>query len=137
MDEEALQGGCHCGRIRYEARGRKYHPTLCHCTICRGTSGAPAVAWFTVALGDFTLLKGTPGIYRATNHARRSFCTACGTQLFFREDALQEIDISTASLDEPQKVPPLDHTWVRSRIGWMNDTGELPGHACSRGTDPQ
>ena len=43
-----LTGGCHCGAVRYEVRGPVFAPNLCHCDICRGTTGAPCVAWFSV-----------------------------------------------------------------------------------------
>ena len=34
-----LQGGCFCGRIRYEVAGHPFHEANCHCSICR-RSGA-------------------------------------------------------------------------------------------------
>ena len=55
-----LQGGCHCGQVRYEVTGRPYHLTVCHCTDCRRTSGAPMVAWFSVAPQEFRITNGTP-----------------------------------------------------------------------------
>ena len=32
-----LQGGCFCGRIRYEVTGTPFNETNCHCSICRRT----------------------------------------------------------------------------------------------------
>ena len=43
-----LKGGCFCGRIRYETAGTPFRETNCHCSICRRTSGAPFVTWFSV-----------------------------------------------------------------------------------------
>ena len=42
-----LAGGCYCGAVRYETRGEPIERALCHCSICRATTGAPAVvgAW--------------------------------------------------------------------------------------------
>ena len=35
-----LQGGCFCGRVRYEVTGIPFDETICHCSICRRTTGA-------------------------------------------------------------------------------------------------
>ncbi len=42
-----LRGGCFCGNIRYEAVGTPFNETNCHCSICRRTTGAPFVTWFS------------------------------------------------------------------------------------------
>ena len=34
-----LQGGCFCGRIRYEVTGTPFNETNCHCSICRRDDG--------------------------------------------------------------------------------------------------
>jgi hypothetical protein len=128
-----LTGGCYCGAIRYEASGPTVHQTNCHCTMCRRTTGAPCVAWFTVASQGFKLLSGQPAQFRSSNHATRTFCSTCGTQLTFVDDAAPgHIDITTCSLDEPDQVPPHDHIFTRSRLAWLKLADGLPQHAGSR-----
>jgi hypothetical protein len=34
-----LQGGCFCGRVRYEVTGIPFDETNCHRSICRRTTG--------------------------------------------------------------------------------------------------
>jgi len=63
-----LQGGCFCGRIRYEVAGRPFHETNCHCSICRRTTGAPFVAWFSVRPLEFRVAEV---IRRASGRAAR------------------------------------------------------------------
>ena len=46
--ENTHQGGCFCGLVRYETTGAPAHETICHCAICRGTTGAASVAWFSI-----------------------------------------------------------------------------------------
>ena len=82
-----LTGGCLCGAIRYEVRGAPYHRTVCHCSICRRSAGAPMVAWFSVKLADFAFTAGQPASYRSSAKAQRSCCPTCGTQLTFKLDA--------------------------------------------------
>jgi hypothetical protein len=76
---------------------------------------------------QFQLLSGTPSQFRSSNHAVRSFCPACGTQLTFADDTLpQEIDISTASLDEPERVPPKRHIHTENQLSWLKLADGLP-----------
>lgn len=121
-----LTGGCLCGAIRYEARGAPLHRTVCHCSICRRAAGAPMVAWFTVKPADFAFTAGRPISYRSSAKARRSFCPVCGTQLTFKMDALDEIDVTACSLDRPEALPPHDHTYVASQLGWVHLADGLP-----------
>lgn len=121
-----LEGGCHCGRVRYEATAHAFHLTNCHCTICRRTTGAPFVAWFSVPLSSFRLTKGVPAHYRATDIASRGFCSTCGAQLTFRVDGADEIDVTTATLDDPNQLPPRDHTHTATKLTWIELADGLP-----------
>lgn len=122
-----LKGGCFCGAIRYEVDGAVSDETVCHCSICRRTTGAPAVAWFTVLHRDFRFVQGTPARFRSSGKGTRTSCPGCGTQLTFQhDDFLDEIDVTTCSLDEPERVPPLDHTFTRSRLSWLKLADGLP-----------
>jgi hypothetical protein len=55
------------------------------------------------------------------------FCPDCGTQITFDLDgAGDEIDITTCSLDDPNWVPPVDHTWTSRRLAWVKLADGLP-----------
>ncbi|HZR34985.1 MAG TPA: GFA family protein [Nevskia sp.] len=124
-----LLGGCCCGAIRYAVEGPTRDETNCHCTTCRRTSGAPYLAWFTVALRDFHWLRGVPRYYDSSAQGRRGFCAECGTQLTFADATTPDwLDVTTCSLDHPEGVPPRDHVWTRSRLPWLylHDLPEYP-----------
>jgi len=123
-----LKGGCFCGAVRYEAEGETWHETLCHCSICRRTSGAPIVAWFTVKAGDFRIVAGEPARFRSSAAATRTFCGACGTALTFQSGGGDEIDVTTCSLDDPERVPPKSHTWRASGLSWIGSADGLPAY---------
>lgn len=122
----SLTGGCLCGAIRYEARGTPFQQTICHCSICRRSAGAPMVAWFSVKVADFEITAGQPSHYRSSAKAVRSCCPACGTQLTFKDDALEEIDVTVCSLDDPAAVAPCDHTYASSQLPWVRLADGLP-----------
>lgn len=133
--ESAIRtGGCHCGEVRYEKQGEVFNATLCHCTLCRATTGAPVVAWCSVEATNFRYTQGLPRTYRSTHHGARTFCPTCGTQLTFREDGDSGIDVTTASLDSPGEdaVAPRDHTYARSELPWMGIAQVLPRFSTTR-----
>jgi hypothetical protein len=128
-----VEGGCLCGAVRYRASGAATHPTLCHCNSCRRAAGAPVVAWVTFPLAEFSFTKGAPARHRSSPPVERTFCLSCGTPLTYRHSKYpKEIDVTTASLDDPAAFPPADHTWTSERIAWLELGDRLPRHARSR-----
>jgi hypothetical protein len=122
-----LRGQCFCGAVRYEVAGSPRFETNCHCTNCRRTSGAPFVAWFTVFTADLRFTSGTPTSFKSSDHGSRTFCSRCGTPLTFQSThSPTQIDITTCSLERPEDVPPRDHTYVRSKVGWVHLDDGLP-----------
>jgi len=121
-------GRCHCGAIRYEASGAPRHVALCHCTDCRRSSGAPMVAWAAFAESDVTVTQGNPKTVNSSGAAMRSFCADCGTGLFYRNaEMLPDIvDIQSATLDDPEALPPTVQIQTAERLGWMQHAHELP-----------
>ena len=132
------EGGCFCGAVRYKLSGPVSAETNCHCNICRRTSGAPFVAWFTVPTSSFHIVSGAPASFESSGHAVRTFCSLCGTALTFRSlKSPEEIDVTTCSSDDPERVPPRDHTWTESKLRWIKLADDLPTHAKARQNDTQ
>lgn len=125
-----LTGGCHCGAIRYETADTAVHHTLCHCTDCRKCSGAPAVAWALAPAGEVTIT-GEPVWYASSDHGRRGFCGRCGTGLFYVNEEVfpGQIDVQSATLDDPDSLPLGGQIQTAERIGWMADLNGLPSFA--------
>jgi len=130
-----LKGGCFCGQVRYEAGGRPFHSTICHCSTCRRVAGAPMVAWFTVPRAEYRVVAGTPTRFASSERAERTFCPRCGTPLTFEGKVNpDEVDITTVSLDEPEAMPPEDHTWTSDKLSWVKLRDGLPAYADLRPT---
>ncbi|MCM0020293.1 MAG: GFA family protein [Tagaea sp.] len=123
-----IEGGCHCGAIRYEVEGDLLTHALCHCTDCRRSAGAPMVAWTMYRAEAVRTTKGTPKIYASSEHGRRHFCADCGTGLFYANDAILPgiVDLQSATYDDPNLVPARAHVQTAERISWMARAHELP-----------
>ena len=128
-----VEGGCLCGEVRYRASGALRGVTICHCATCRRASGAPLVAWCGFAPGNFTFTSGAATIYKSSPRVERGFCANCGTQLTYRRlDDASFVDVTIASLDDPEAIPPQDHTWVRGRLSWIKLADGLPAYTAQR-----
>lgn len=123
-----VTGGCHCGAIRYAVEGEPLTHALCHCSDCRRHAGAPMVGWAMFPAAAVKLTKGEPKVYASSAHGRRHFCADCGTGVFYANEAILPgiIDIQSATMDEPERLPPRAHIQVAERIGWMEDAHALP-----------
>jgi hypothetical protein len=133
MLELPLVGGCLCGAVRYQCGAPIYPPTYCHCTSCRRAAGAHAVAWFTVHASSLVLTQGQPAVYRSSPPVQRSFCSRCGTPLTYQHDGRAgEIDVTIGSLEQPDRVAPVDHIWMQDAPPWDRPGDALPCHPGSR-----
>jgi hypothetical protein len=124
----SLQGGCHCGAVRYEVSGEPQHVALCHCTDCRKSAGAPMVAWAAFAEAEFTLLRGELTTFNSSGESVRSFCSKCGTGIASRNAEFLPgvVDIQSATLDDPNALPAGAHIQTAERIDWMAEAHCLP-----------
>lgn len=78
------------------------------------------VAWFSIPRTEFRVVAGQPTRFASSPDAVRSFCPRCGTPLTFEARyAPAEIDITTVSLDDPEAMPPADHTRTASQLSWV------------------
>lgn len=128
-----VQGGCFCGAVRYTVTGTPFNSTLCHCTMCRRAAGAPAVAWFSVRRTEFRFVAGRPASFASSPGITRRFCGDCGTQLTFEDERWpDELDITTASLNDPEAIPPGDHTFMQSHVRWLALADGLPRYLRTR-----
>ena len=121
-----LTGGCFCGKVRFEAGGEPFDLCVCHCEICRRTSGAPAIAWCSVKPGAFRFTAGAPAELASSETGLRRFCRDCGAQMTFQDSRLDEVDVAIATLDDPAALSPVDQIWVERRLPWMASLHTLP-----------
>ncbi|MBC7983813.1 MAG: GFA family protein [Candidatus Obscuribacterales bacterium] len=122
-----LTGQCYCGFVRYTVGGVPCNETNCHCSICRRTSGAPFVAWFSIPVSTFNIIAGELRRFSSSDHGERTFCPRCGTPLTFRSSrSPHELDVTTCSLANPEQVAPKDHTRTSSKLSWVKLADGLP-----------
>lgn len=123
----SAEGGCLCGAIRYRVAGEPLVCTICHCRSCRRASGAPTVAWAVFRSGDFKYLQGEPDYFSSSPAVTRTFCGTCGTPLTYQHAKRPDsIDVTTATFDNPELLPPTKEIWTEHRIPWEPVNEAIP-----------
>jgi hypothetical protein len=94
-----MEGGCHCGRVRFRATGDLAQTIICNCSICTKKGFLHLI----VPPEQFELLSGADDLttYQFnTNTAKHTFCRVCGIHAFYvpRSDP-DKIDVNVRCLD--------------------------------------
>lgn len=126
-NEKPFEGGCLCGAIRYRAHAAPLRGVICHCSLCRRHSGAPALSFVHFPKDQFRWKGDEPARFRSSEFAERGFCPTCGSTVSMHEEILADrVQIAVGSLDEPARVSIDDHVWTAERIEWFDTTDTLP-----------
>ncbi|MCJ8170488.1 GFA family protein [Atopomonas sediminilitoris] len=131
-----LTGGCHCGALRYQLDAPLDDCAHCHCSDCRKTSGGIVTTWLTVPAHSFTWLTGAPACYQSSPSCTRHFCAQCGCLISLATGKAPEaLDVTVASLDEPEQAPAHRHVWASSHLNWLYLDPQLPAEAQENGVN--
>ena len=124
---EKREGGCHCGKVRYQVRGEPVLVEYCHCESCRRAVGAPLMAWAAFAGDGFEFTSASPGQYKSSDTVVRTFCDACGASLTLADERFDaEVYVAITSLDDPESTAPDFHIWRSHRLSWLETADDLP-----------
>jgi hypothetical protein len=121
MTETSHQGSCLCGGIRYQLSSELRGTTHCHCSMCRKAHGAAFATHGGVPKSDLRLLAGAELLreYRSSPTIARSFCSQCGSQLFWQKSGEDWVAVSLGTLDTPFEPHKQRHIHVRSKAPWF------------------
>lgn len=120
-----IDGGCHCGKITFEAEADPEDARICHCTDCQHLSGSAFRTVIPTVEDGFTLLTGEPRIYvKIAESGRRraqAFCADCGTHIYATsvEDGPKVYGIRVGTLRLRDEIVPRLQIWSRSAQPWL------------------
>jgi len=106
------QGGCHCGRVRFEVTADISEVIDCNCSICTKKGFLHLI----VEPSQFRMLKGADALatYRFnTGVARHTFCATCGIHRFYTPRSHPDkVDVNARCIEgldlSKLKVKPFD-----------------------------
>ncbi|ANM32433.1 hypothetical protein ABI59_22355 [Acidobacteria bacterium Mor1] len=112
----------------------------CHCNNCRRAHGAAFVTWIGFQNDQVRISCGTELVqrYRTDTDATRTFCSRCGTTLFYEGPRWKgEIHVVLANVDTPVDRKPAANVYVDHRAPWWEITDDLPRYGGESGTEKQ
>ena len=97
---KTMQGGCHCGRVRFTVTADLDRVTVCNCSIC----SKKGFLHLIVPPGQFELLSGKDELTTYTFNtgvAKHTFCKHCGIHAFYvpRSDP-DKVDVNARCIDD-------------------------------------
>ncbi|HML28115.1 MAG TPA: GFA family protein [Hyphomicrobium sp.] len=109
--EEAVEGSCHCGAVRWTFRGIPQDATACNCTVCRRYG----VLWTYDFENERIGVSGPTKVYVRGKAVGFHFCPECGCVAYWRalvpdNEGRRRIAVNLR-LTEPAAIAaiPIDH----------------------------
>ena len=122
-------GECNCGAVAFEITSKISDVFICHCSICRRSTGSNGIAVVVIRNSDFRWVRGEKRIntwHKPEHDWKTSFCQNCGSPLpGVNDESRMYVPVGLISEgDENLKVA--HHIWVGSKATWdeIGDNGK-------------
>jgi hypothetical protein len=116
---------CCCGFSSIEVKGDPTLNGVCHCDNCKRRTGA-AFGWQAYFPDSHVIAKhGQFSQHRIRDEQERSFCSKCGTTLFWKSTFMpQHTGVAAGAFIDPPLPDPSVEATHDQRVGWV----AFPGH---------
>ena len=122
-------GSCLCGKVAFTIDGDLSPPSACHCGQCRKQSGHVWSSTWTHQDNLSFTASDTLRWFRASETARRGFCSECGSFLFWQHNEEDTISISMGALSAPTGLKLSKHIFVADKGDYYDISDDLPQRA--------
>ncbi len=108
-------GQCLCGAIHLKINGPIRQVVWCHCGQCLDWHGH--YPGYTASHWENIEMTGEASLawYQSSDKARRGFCAACGSSLFWEPAHKQHVSICAGALDLPTGLTTAKHIFAESK----------------------
>ncbi len=124
-----VQGECNCGTVSFEIKVAMSDVYICHCSICRRSTGGSGIAVGIVSKDDFNWVRGKESIrvWSKSNHDwQTSFCLTCGSPVpGENDDRNMYVPVSLLTTGASD-LKVAHHLFVGSKASWeeIGDSGK-------------
>ena len=127
----SARGSCNCGGVKFEIVRPVSDVYVCHCSICRKSTGGGGLAVAIVNSDDFAWVEGEDLIktwFKPNHDWETSFCINCGSPLPGKNDESASY-IPVSLLDSGyQQLQIKGHLFVDSKAPWEEIAGSAKQH---------
>lgn len=126
-----IEGGCLCGKVRFEFNGEISEISMCHCSQCRKAQGSAFVPVSPINSSKITF-EGREHIkeFQTTEKKVRAFCKNCGSPLYSaRSDLPGVIRLRIGSVKTQFNCDKKYHIYVDSKATWYDITDNFPQYS--------
>ena len=130
-------GECNCGAVAFELSADLSGVFVCHCSICRRSTGSNGIAVVVVDNDAFRWTRGEEHIASWTkpnSEWQTWFCRICGSPLPGANDESRTFVPAGPLSDGGDALRVIHHIWVDSKAGWdeIGDSGQRHAEALER-----
>lgn len=117
LPEFPIEGGCHCGAVRYAITARPLAVNACHCGDCKRLAGGPFGLYLHVPKDTLDIRSGQFDLFRRTGGSGNQIsilrCRACGSRMWHLPDVAPDLVILCAgTLDDASWAIPASHIFI-------------------------
>jgi len=124
-----VRGECNCGAVVFEVAADLVDVFVCHCSICRRSSGSNGMAVVLVNNEQFRWLRGQDQVAtweKPGTDWQKWFCRTCGSPLPGINDGTRMFVPAGLISEGADSLKVAHHIWVDSRAVWdeIGDAGK-------------
>ena len=119
---DKYSASCCCGEVKFEIETARANVVNCHCTDCRGMTGAAFTTYFVVSAKRFVLAQGEDLLksFSPKGEVARHFCGICGTPLFNTNPKYPGLRmVYYGTIDFAEAPVPTTNIFCRSKLPWV------------------
>lgn len=124
-----IDGGCHCGAVRYQASISPKLVTICHCADCQTISGAPYRANVRVLRANLHLT-GELSLYAKVGSSGEetitTFCGVCGSAIYSCKEGTDFVNLRIGGVSQRATLAPAAQGFSASALPWALDISGIP-----------
>ena len=128
----SIEGGCRCGRVRYQVAAAKLpNAYACHCRDCQTWSGSAFSLQLIVPESDLKV-EGEPALFELTSAdgarlSRQRACPTCFTRVYNTNTARPGLAVLRAgTLDRSDELKIAAHIWTKRKLSGIDIPANVP-----------
>lgn len=125
MDNDTLEGGCTCRRVRYRLTGAPLIVHACHCTWCQRETGTAFALNAVYEAERVQHIAGEPELVDTPSASgkgqRIARCPHCKVAIWSNYPGTGPVlrFVRVGTLDEPRRYPPDVHIFTSTKLPWV------------------